>query len=99
MHEIRTSTDAEADRLFYYIDWADGSIEEWIGPYDSGQPIYVKHNWSNKGTYEIKAMAKDECGAEGGWGTFTVKMPRYSVLNNPLILRLLKLFPILEKLL
>jgi len=92
------STDAESDDLYYYIDWGDETYEEWIGPYISGEPVIVKHNWTDIGTYELKAKAKDEYGAESGWNTFTVKIPRNRVLNSPLILRLLELFPILQKL-
>ncbi len=92
------STDAETDILYYYIDWGDETYEEWIGPFISCEPVTVKHNWSIKGTYELKAKAKDEYGAESGWSTFTVKIPRIRFLNNQLIFRLLELFPILQKL-
>jgi hypothetical protein len=92
------STDAEADDVYYYIDWGDGNCEEWAGPYDSGKPITFRYNWTTKGNYELKAKAKDELGAESNWSTLNVKIPRIRVLNNQLVLRLLELFPILQKL-
>ena len=92
------STDAEADDVYYYIDWGDETYEEWVGPYDAGKPITYRHNWSIKGNYELKAKAKDELGAESNWSTLTIKIPRIRVLDNQLVLRLLELFPILQKL-
>lgn len=92
------STDSDSDLLYYYIDWGDESYEEWIGPYNNGEPVSIKHNWSGSGTYEIKAKAKDVYGAESNWSTFTVKMPRSRVLYNLLISRIIELFPILQKL-
>jgi len=29
------STDPEDDDVYYYIDWGDGNVEDWIGPYAS----------------------------------------------------------------
>jgi hypothetical protein len=87
------STDAEAHLLYYYIEWDDGNIEEWIGPYEPGEPVTVNHTWDEKGTYNIRAKARDECDAEGGWGTLKVFMPRNKVLHNSLFLRFLEQFP------
>jgi hypothetical protein len=62
-----TTTDPEAENVYYYIDWGDGSVEEWIGPYSSGESIDVVHSWSELGDYEIKARAKDIHGSKGIW--------------------------------
>ncbi|MCK5260668.1 MAG: hypothetical protein KAJ44_00630 [Thermoplasmatales archaeon] len=61
------STDPEGENVFYYIDWGDGTYEDWIGPYTSGETIEVTHEWTNLGDYEIKAKAKDINGARGLW--------------------------------
>jgi hypothetical protein len=53
------STDPEEDDVFYYIDWGDGQFVEWIGPFLSGEQITQCHSWATKGTYTIKAKAKD----------------------------------------
>jgi len=37
--------------VWYYIDWDDGSFENWIGPYKPGKVVTVGHTWSQKGTY------------------------------------------------
>ena len=38
-----------------YIDWRDGNIEDWDGPYSS--PQTKSHILSESGTYNIKAKA------------------------------------------
>lgn len=53
--------------VIYYIDWGDGSVEEWIGPYASGEEVTIAHTWEMGGKYEIMAKAKNEENAEGGW--------------------------------
>ncbi|MCK4902845.1 MAG: PKD domain-containing protein, partial [Thermoplasmatales archaeon] len=94
---IFKSTDPDEDDLYYYINWDDGNIEEWIGPYNSGEDAVVSHTWSEKGTYTIKAKVKDDYDMESDWGTLTVSMPRNRAYSNTLLLRLLERFPILQK--
>ena len=54
--------------------------------------------WSKKGTFVIKAKAKDVSGLEGLEGTFSVKMPKaFSV--NAVLMRLFYRFPVLKQLL
>jgi hypothetical protein len=69
------ATDPDGDDLYYYIDWGDGTTSGWIGPYPSGEEITRSHTWSFKGTYLVRAKAKDIYGAEGPWGTLSVIMP------------------------
>lgn len=70
------SIDPTEDKLFYYIDWGDGNIEEWIGPYSSGEEVVVSHKWSQDGTWIIKVKAKDTDGLESDWATLEVSMPK-----------------------
>jgi len=58
--------------VFYYIDWGDGTVEEWIGPFKSGEKISLIHNWSNQGNYIIKARAKNTDGYLGPWSRFII---------------------------
>jgi hypothetical protein len=62
-----TSTDPENEDIYYYIDWGDGQIEDWLGPYSSGESIEVSHSWDDLGDYNIKARAKDINGARSVW--------------------------------
>jgi len=60
------ATDPDDEDLKYYIDWGD-TTEGWLGPYPSGETIYVTHSWSENGIYEVKAKARDESLQEGPW--------------------------------
>jgi len=70
------ATDYEGGDVWYWIEWGDGEIDKWIGPYESGKYVKVKHSWDNKGIYEIKAKAKDTWG-EGEWSD-----PHQMVIDN-----------------
>ncbi len=70
-----TTSDPESDMVYYFIDWGDGSNSSWVGPSQSGVAITQSHTWTTKGTFTIKAKAKDSYGASGDWGTFTVTTP------------------------
>jgi hypothetical protein len=80
------SNDYNNNDIFFYIDWGDGEVEEWIGPYESGEELYISHLWEDEGTYLIKVKAKDTQDAESLWGTLEVSMPKNKKLNHfPLI--------------
>jgi hypothetical protein len=83
--------------LFYYIDWGDGTVDEWIGSYCSGEEIIVNHSWGEKGSFTVKAKVKDTKGLESDWGTLEVTMPK-GTLYIPsqffeLLERLMERFP------
>ncbi len=55
------------DDLYYLFDWGDGTNSGWIGPVEEGKSIKSSHIWNDKGSYEIKAKAKDENDWNSGW--------------------------------
>jgi serine protease AprX len=61
------TTDPGNSDVYYWVDWGDGSSEEWIGPYMSGDIIDISHVWSAAGSYAITAKAKNTLGSESGW--------------------------------
>lgn len=80
-YTIRTF-DSDGDFIYYYIDWGDGNVEEWIGPYGSPIPsggdyyrIDLNHTYEEKGTYTIRVKAKDIFDLESDWATLPVTMP------------------------
>ena len=88
------STDPNGDNVSYYIDWGDNNTSSWIGPYASGTLLIQSHSWAKKGSYTIKAKAKDTYGKESDWGTLMVTMPlAYEPLYHPLLKWLLERFP------
>jgi len=38
-----SSVDFNGEPIFYQFDWDDGTVSEWMGPYNSGQMITVSH--------------------------------------------------------
>jgi streptogramin lyase len=89
------STDEDDDVLYYWIEWGDGIIEEWVGPHASGADVKIKHSWVEQGTYDIKAQSRDDDGFVSPWGTLTVTMPRNRALYNCNSIRFLEKFPLL----
>ncbi len=70
-----TTIDPEGDEVYYFIDWGDTMNTSWIGPYASGQVVGQSHSWSKKGTYVIRAKAKDSHGLESDWENLEISMP------------------------
>lgn len=71
-----SSTDPNNDDIYFYIDWGDGELEEWIGLYKSGEELTLNHTWTQKGRYTIKVKAKDTYSAESEWETLSISMQK-----------------------
>jgi len=77
-----TSTHPKGDNVSYYIEWGDGGTTDWTAFQASGAPGYSEnYTWSAKGTFTIKAKAKDVDGAESDWTTLEVTMPKNKPFN------------------
>jgi len=99
------AVDPDGDNVKYHIDWGDSNSETTtFSP--SGTDVKVKHTWSTKGPYTIKATAEDTNGLVGPEGTLSVSMPKNRATQG-LFLQILQnfleqhpnLFPILRLLL
>jgi hypothetical protein len=75
------TTDPENNYVSYYIDWGDGSTNDWTEFYQSGEEYIVSHIWDEQGTYTMKVKAKDSYDMESNWSLFEVSMPK-NRLNN-----------------
>jgi hypothetical protein len=93
------TTDPNGDDVYYYIEWGDDQVEEWIGPYKSSEEATVSHAWTEEGIYNIRAKAKDVHDAESDWGTLEVTMPKNKVSQYEILLRFLEHFLVLRNLL
>jgi hypothetical protein len=60
-------SDPDNDGVYCLIDWGEGNISEWFGPYGSGTIVTASHAWSQIGTFEIKVKIKDPSGVESEW--------------------------------
>ncbi len=69
------ATDPDGDPVMYLIEWGDNNTE-WTEYSDSGEEIMLKHIWSKKGEYTIKAKAIDIYDGESDWATLIVTMPK-----------------------
>lgn len=80
--------DLDNDDLFLRVNWGDGNLSKWYGPYSSGTDVKFTHIWNKEGTYQIKAQVKDTNELEGKCGILEVTIPRYHCfsfgLNNHL---------------
>ena len=101
-----TSSDTESSEIYYRIIWDDGDDTGYLGPYSSGETITLIHKWKLKGTYWIKAWAKDTMGGESDQASHKINILTNSARiyqRNPLYIhileRLIMLFPSLNFLL
>jgi hypothetical protein len=62
---ISTTNVSNISNVYYWIDWGDGDITDWIGPYDSNETISISHIWDYYGIYQIIAKAKNQAGEIG----------------------------------
>jgi chitodextrinase len=96
-----TIDDDDGDPLLLWIDWGDGTHEEWVGPYEPGQNITVGHAWA-LGTFVIRARTRDIYGTESEWGELMIAITKSKVMNRPFLKFLQNhpyLFQILKQLL
>ena len=91
------STSPLGNDVYYWIEWGDGTVEGWIGPYSSGEVVIRSHSWSYQRAYTIRAIAKDIDNLWGPWGELDVTMPRNKATTYSLLLRFLEHFPLLER--
>jgi len=70
------TTDPDGDDVSYYIEWGDGAVTDWIGPYASGEEVCVSHTWTKKGIYLLRCKAKDHpYEAESDWLEVLIRVP------------------------
>jgi len=93
------TVDPDNDNVYLLFDWGDGNSSGWLGPYSSGEKISAYHIWNENGTFEIRAKAKDVNGTQSQWSDpLPVITPKFIEVKNPIILRILKIFPCLKRL-
>ncbi len=96
------TNEPDGDDVYYFIDWGDGQVDEWTGPYNPGVTSEITHMWSKEGNYTIKLKAKDAHSAESDWATLTVTMPySYRPLSkffDVMFQRFPNAFPLLQQL-
>ncbi len=61
------TTDPDGDSISYQFDWGDGNLSEWSEYVLSGVSVTLSHSWSELGTYNVRARAKDTKGGISDW--------------------------------
>ena len=54
-----TTYDPEDDDIWIQIDWGNGHITDWLGPYESGETVTVSYQWDEEGLYCLRAQSMD----------------------------------------
>lgn len=62
-----SAVDPDGDNVSIKFDWGDGGDSGWSAYVASGDAIFASHSYSAAGTFQIRAMAKDDKGMESGW--------------------------------
>ena len=93
------ATDPDGDDIYYGIAWDWEQWAEWIGPYESGEEITLKHSWDEKGAHTIIARAMDVYEEVSDIATLEVTMPKNQQASNMWFLRWLEGFPLIQRLL
>jgi hypothetical protein len=89
--KVRT-TDPEGDQILYLIDWGDGKMSEWLGPYESNQEVQAYHSYAELGEYQLRVRARDIWGSTSDWSdpfvlTIIVNtQPHRPTINGPKII-------------
>jgi parallel beta-helix repeat protein len=96
---IASATAPNNENVWFFIDWADGNIEEWIGPYNSGENIEVPHIWDEEGKFTIMVKAKDMYNYESEKTFLEISIPRTRAPFNSIWLCLMERLPIISKIL
>lgn len=73
---VFTATDPDKDDLEYCINWGDGNSQDWFGPHDSGEEVFLSHLWDVEGVYVIEAKVRDVYGLESDIGNFQVNVEK-----------------------
>jgi hypothetical protein len=81
------ATDPEGDQIYYSFAWGDGTVSNWIGPFNSGERISANKSWVNKGSYTIFVKAKDIHGHQSHWSDpLSVRIPKIKESTESLLL-------------
>jgi len=90
------TTNSDGGNVWYWVDWGDGSNTGWLGPFASGSEQSVKHTWTSKAEFTIKAKAKNANGLESGWAELPFSTPKTMSKYGSLFYNFLARFPFLQ---
>jgi hypothetical protein len=96
-YSCKKTRDPEGDRIMYLFDWGDGTDSGWMVPQFGIIKAY--HNWTERGTYNVRVKARDIYGAESEWSDpLSITVPKNILYINSLIQNFLENHPIIHRL-
>ena len=60
-------SDPDTQELWYMWDWGDGTVGDWIGPYDAGTNCALNYTYTDTGLYAVRVKSRDYWGEETAW--------------------------------
>ena len=79
-----STIEPDGEKISYLFDWGDGTTSGWVGWYESGEQVFISHNWTTKGNYQIKVKARDGWRVESAWSDpLSITMPYQH--NKPIL--------------
>jgi len=63
------ATDPDGDSVALRFSWGDGDTSGWGALVPSGTSTSTSHAWSDSGSYQVSAQAKDVGGATSAWSS------------------------------
>lgn len=60
-----SSADPNYDQIYFQINYFDGTITDWIGPFGYNAHVKFTHVYTEEGGYQIAAKAKDDPNMDG----------------------------------
>jgi hypothetical protein len=91
-------SEPDNDQMYLRVDWGSGTPGNWKGPYDPDETVKLKYTFTEKGTYIIRAQAKDIYDSESGWDEYTITITKSKIKNIP-VFKFLENHPLLQYLL
>jgi parallel beta-helix repeat protein len=83
------STDPDMDDIYYQIKWCGiNSSQELVGPYSSGEKIFLNYSYSKNGQYTIYAKAIDIYDTESDWRNFNIIILKNKICHEFLLINL-----------
>jgi hypothetical protein len=80
-----SSIDPDNDNVGFYVDWGDNTNTGWTENVSSGTKLELSHTWTEGGSYNITAKARDIYGAESDWSVHHMTIVENHPPNPPLI--------------
>ncbi len=62
-----SATDPDGDEVSIRFDWGDGGMSAWSSSTASGTGVSATHVFTSAGTWQVRAMARDDDGEESEW--------------------------------